>query len=205
MDFENEVTEFKLDLNILAVPITPDLKMKSAVTQVNAPTVSELIFNTGSADLDRDLPKMFYELQLKEQKAFESKGGQGELKNLFVQILSRTQGLTDHKVLPAEAVKLMFRLGTTISLDHTLQKDAKFTKEELAIKAQTSMLDAGMDSAWNMLADLDKKVAANNKGTNPTAPELDTSDVMGDIMGDFDLGLDDIPSDPEDDFFRGMN
>lgn len=205
MDFEDEVTEFKLDLNVLAVPVTEDLKMKSAVTQVNAPTVSELIFNTGSTDLDRDLPKMFHELQLQEQKAFESKGGQGELKNLFVQILARTQGLTDHKVLPAEAVKLMFRLGTTISLDHTLQKDAKFTKEELAIKAQTSMLDAGMDAAWSMLADLDKKVAANNKGGNPAAPELDTSDIMDDMTGGFDLGIDDTPSNPADDFFSGMD
>lgn len=188
-----DIKEYKLDLNMTATPITPDLKMKAQVSQVNVAAVSELIFNTGHTDLDRDLPVMFKQLALEEQAMYEKNGGKGEVQNLFVNIMQRTQSLQDHKILPKEAVMLMFRIGTTVSLDHTLLKDGKLTKEELEIKSHTNVLDNSIDSMQAMMDELDGKVAANNKSTAPVGsakPELDTSDILADLdigdLGDAD-------------------
>lgn len=154
--------DFVLDLEIAAVPISPDLKLKQQVSQVNELTVSELVFNTGNTELDRDLPAMFKQLHIEEQKLFEGNGGDGSLKNLIPNILLRTMDLTDHKVLPKEAVMLMFSVASKVSVDHTLLKDSKMTKEEMAIKSQARILGADISGELDILKELEGSVKDNN-------------------------------------------
>lgn len=163
--------EFDLDIDIGGLQLDEDLKLKQQVTQVNERAVSEIVFNTGNVNLDTDLTRMFKQLDEKKQTMFESKGGLGEVKNLFVAILDRTLDLKDHKVLPAEAVMMMFEVGTTVHLDHTLLKDSKMSQEEMQMKAETRLLDQELQSnpADDMLMQLSEQLRQNNK-TQPTKP-----------------------------------
>nr|CAA6830573.1 MAG: Unknown protein [uncultured Thiotrichaceae bacterium] len=163
--------EFDLDIDIGGLQLDEDLKLKQQVTQVNERAVSEIVFNTGNVNLDTDLGRMFKQLDEKKQTMFQDKGGMGEVKNLFVAILDRTLTLTDHKVLPAEAVMMMFEVGTTVHLDHTLLKDSKMSQEEMKMKAETRLLDQELKTnpADDMLMQLSEQLRQNNK-TQPVKP-----------------------------------
>lgn len=168
-----------MKIDVKPVEVDENLKLKKQVSQVGERAVSELAFNTGNVDLDKDLTRMFKQLEYQKQQMFEGNGGDGSIKNLFVSILDRTKDITDHKILPDEAIKLMFSVGTTVSLDHTLLKDTKMTQEEMRMKAETKVLNNTMDNADDILAGLTAKVKKNNEVASttlhPTDPPLDLS------------------------------
>ena len=159
-----------MGLNIkpkINLEVDEDLRLKQQVTQVSPQAVSEIIFNTGNVNRDKDLNLMFKQLQKAKQEMFEDKGGKGSVKNLFVTILNRTKDITDHKILPDEAVALMFEIGTTVTMEHTLVKDGKLSKEEMGMKAKERSLKQQMDASEGILAELTKKVRTNNEQTDP--------------------------------------
>jgi len=159
-----------MGLNIkpkINLEVDEDLRLNQQVTQVSTQAVSEIIFNTGNVNRDKDLNLMFKQLQKAKQEMFEDKGGKGSVKNLFVTILNRTKDITDHKILPDEAVALMFEIGTTVTMEHTLVKDGKLSKEEMGMKAKERSLKQQMDASEGILAELTKKVRTNNEQTDP--------------------------------------
>lgn len=180
-----------LEITIPDLEVTPDLKLKKQVSQVPERAVSELIFATGSVDVDTDLTRMFKHLEQAKQTMFEAKGGQQEVKNLFVAILDKTKNLKDHKVLPDRAVQIMFEVGTTVQMDHTLKKDAKMSQEQMKIKAATRVLDQTLSGGVDaMLAELSATVKTNNNGKiyddmlAPPAKKQAEPDPFGDFLND---------------------
>lgn len=160
--------EIKLDVN--AISINEDLKLNTQSQQLNPLVVSELVFGTRNVDVDKDLQNMFHQLNAERQKMFENNGGEGAVKNIFINILDRTKDLPDHKVLPDEAISLMFQVGTSVKLDHTLVKDSKMSQEQMQLKAQSKNLDA---SLGDIMASLNATVQKNNAAPAPAATAAD--------------------------------
>lgn len=174
----------KLNIKPIGLVIDEDLQLKQRVTQVNELAVSELLFNTGNAKRDKDLELMFGELEKQMQTSFEEKGGKNNIKNLFVSILDATKDITDHKVLPREAVMLMFQVGTTVSMDHTLAKDSKLSKDGMKEAAKAKLLDAELGDLDNILNGLESKVKANNATPATPAENKKPTSVDDDIYKD---------------------
>jgi len=195
-----------MGLNIkpkINLEVDEDLRLNQQVTQVSTQAVSEIIFNTGNVNRDKDLNLMFKQLQKAKQEMFEDKGGKGSVKNLFVTILNRTKDITDHKILPDEAVALMFEIGTTVTMEHTLVKDVKLSKEEMQMKAKERSLNQQMEASEDILAELTKKVRTNNEQTDPlldglTSNKTGSSGSSGSSGAVSDSSLDSMFSDLDD-------
>ena len=130
--------DFSLNINL-----DEELKLRQRLDQPSEIALSDIIFNTGEKALDINLEKMFKALNVALQKKHMLNHGDGEIENLFVQILKATEDV-DAKVLPPAAITCMFASGTELHLDHTLGKDTKLNEEELGMKSNMQFLDAAL-------------------------------------------------------------